>query len=205
MYQTECDSRFYDGYAAERRLRQRLQGDAPVIERTPRRNTKAAAHAAAFFCPKVSAPVAQAPDQLARTCCDSCTTKALSALCSRWRSLRPAAQRPQTQATRGIRSNAITGFTTAAPPIAGCASGYREMRLLSNFPRRNAKAAAHAAAFFVPGVSAPVAQAPDQLAEPAATAARPRRYWPCVAAGAACARLRSGRKPRQRGVSDRTG
>ncbi|MGR6738508.1 hypothetical protein, partial [Pseudomonas chlororaphis] len=31
------------------------------------------------------------------------------------------------------RSNAITGFTTATPPSAGCASGYREMRLLSNF------------------------------------------------------------------------
>ncbi|CAI9007772.1 hypothetical protein EMIT048CA2_90118 [Pseudomonas chlororaphis] len=51
MYQTERDSRFYDGCAADRRLRQRLQGDAPVIELPPRRNTKAAAHAAAFLSP----------------------------------------------------------------------------------------------------------------------------------------------------------
>ncbi len=107
-----------------------------------------------LFLPRVSAPVAQAPDQLTKACCDSCITKALFALCSRWRSLRPAAQRPQTQATRCIRSNAITGFTTATPPIAGCASGYREMCLLSNFPRRNTKAAAHVAAFFAPGISA---------------------------------------------------
>ncbi|AZE17025.1 hypothetical protein C4K09_2564 [Pseudomonas chlororaphis subsp. aureofaciens] len=51
MYQIERDHRFYDGYAADRRLRQRLQGDAPVIELPPRRNTKAAAHAAAFLSP----------------------------------------------------------------------------------------------------------------------------------------------------------
>ncbi|AZD92191.1 hypothetical protein C4K13_2774 [Pseudomonas chlororaphis subsp. aureofaciens] len=55
MYQIERDHRFYDGYAAERRLRQRLQGDAPVIELPPRRNTKAAAHVAAFFAPGISA------------------------------------------------------------------------------------------------------------------------------------------------------
>ncbi|AZD60580.1 hypothetical protein C4K18_2607 [Pseudomonas chlororaphis subsp. aurantiaca] len=94
MYQIERDHRFYDGYAADRRLRQRLQGGAPVIELPPCRNPKAAAHAAAFFVPGASAPVAQAPDQLAKACCDSCITKALLALCSRWRSLRPAAQRP---------------------------------------------------------------------------------------------------------------
>ncbi len=140
---------------------------------------------------------------MAKACCNSCTTKALSALCSRWRSLRSAAQRPQTQATRCVRSNVITGFTTATPPIAGCASGYREMCLLSNFPRRNTKAAAHTAAFFAPGHQRPWHRRPINWPKPAATVARPRRYWPCVAAGAACARLRSGRKSRQRGVSDR--
>ncbi|CAI8846569.1 hypothetical protein EMIT0324P_11804 [Pseudomonas chlororaphis] len=62
MYQIERDHRFDDGYAANRRLRQRLQGDVSVIKLPPRRNTKAAAHAAAFFCPGASASVAQAPD-----------------------------------------------------------------------------------------------------------------------------------------------
>ncbi|WP_236643448.1 hypothetical protein, partial [Pseudomonas chlororaphis] len=51
-YQIERDHLFYDGCAADRRLRQRLQGDVSVIELPPCRNTKAAAHAAAFFCPR---------------------------------------------------------------------------------------------------------------------------------------------------------
>ncbi len=118
-----------------------------------------------FFVPGASAPVAQAPDQLAKACYDSCITKALLALCSRWRSLHSAAQRPQTQATRCIRSNAITGFTTAAPPIAGCASGYREVRLLSNFSPQKPQSCSSRCGCFVPGASAPVAQAPDQLAK----------------------------------------
>ncbi|SFQ20082.1 hypothetical protein SAMN03159489_02750 [Pseudomonas sp. NFPP07] len=44
--------------------------------------------------------------------------------CSRWRSLRSTAQQTQTQATRCARDNVQPGFTTATPPIAGCASGY---------------------------------------------------------------------------------
>ncbi|CAI9007779.1 hypothetical protein EMIT048CA2_90119 [Pseudomonas chlororaphis] len=106
MYQIERDHRFYDGYAADRRLRQRLQGGAPVIELPPCRNPKAAAHAAAFFAP---GPVAQAPDQLTKAC---------------------------------------------------CASGYREMCLLSNFSPQKHQSCSSRCGFFVPGASAPVAQAP---------------------------------------------
>ncbi|CAI8783340.1 hypothetical protein EMIT0P201_11611 [Pseudomonas chlororaphis] len=61
MYQIERDHRFYDGYAADRRLRQRLQGDALVIELPPRRNTKAAAHTTAFFAPGYQRPWRRRP------------------------------------------------------------------------------------------------------------------------------------------------
>ncbi|KAA5844785.1 hypothetical protein F2A37_13180 [Pseudomonas chlororaphis] len=153
-----------------------------------------------LFLPRVSAPVAQAPDQLTKACCDSCITKALLALCSRWRSLRPAAQRPQTQATRCIRSNAITGFTTATPPIAGCAAAANpgdavyqierdhrfydgcaaERRLrqrlqgdvpvIKLFPAETPKLQLTLRLFCPRGISA-CGAGPDQLAEPAATAA----------------------------------
>jgi hypothetical protein len=44
--------------------------------------------------------------------------------CSRWRSLRSVAKQPQTRAMRWVRRIVQPGFTTAAPPSAGCASGY---------------------------------------------------------------------------------
>ncbi len=136
MYQEDRNRRFYDGCAAERRLRQRLHRPGTLHLLQPLQ------------------AIGSKGDR---------TTYRRRATCS------SAAQQPLIQATRCIRKTAIAGFTTAAPPIAGFASGYtgRGPCICCNRSR-------------------PLAA---RVTEQHIDAAQP------VAAGAACDRLRSSRNP----------